>query len=206
MAPVFLIPFAAVLAAATEPGLHPAPGGARAASVGVRDGDGWQTIWLVENGARRDLLPGDAGGRLGSPGVRAVEFGTWLNDRELAFHHRCGTGCVAIYRMDVESGAFTHVWTGAVDRGIHWSPRRDRAAVEGHLGELLLVWAAGRTARLPGCQVERGHPRGTWYAFDAWTAGGDAVRVRRIDCGCLEDPPADAGRRLLWDGKRLERP
>ena len=93
----------------------------------TRPEDGWQTVWIRDRGRTRDLLPGDAGGKLASPGIRALSIGKWLNNRELTILHRCGAGCVAIHRLNADTGELIPLWKGAVDGLVHWSPTSDLA-------------------------------------------------------------------------------
>src|SRR5437867_3225323 len=142
------------------------PDGRRVALLVTRQQDRWDTIVVKENGKRHDVLPGDVGGRLGSPGKRSLILGTWVGNDELTFLSHCGTGCVSIHLINVASGALTELWTGNADGSVYWSPERDRAIVEGHLGSLVMVYLDGRaTVALPGCRVVRGAHTGYWYAF-----------------------------------------
>ena len=181
------------------------PDGRRVAYVGRRAADGWFTLFLKLGSHTRDLLPGDAGGKLGSPGRRSIALGVWLNNGELSFQYHCGTGCVGIYKIDVDTRRIVELWTGEVDSGVHWSPRGDRALVGTHLGGLLMISSDGTHTEVPGCRIVNYNAMGSLYLFEEWMADGTSVRVRKLGCKDLEKRPS-GGERLVWDGHSFSPP
>lgn len=189
------------------------PDGKRLAFVAPRREDGWDTIWLAEIGGQgiRDLLPSAVSAQFGSPGVRAVGIEAWLSERDLVFSQHVGAGAVALYRVNIETGGYAAYCTASVDGGSSWSPGKQRAALEGHLGALILVNASQTTrlsvsadcnATLRGCEVVDGKLRGHWYAFESWSPDGSRAILTRRACGPDYLENAGPGDLFLWDAGR----
>ena len=182
------------------------PDGRRSAYVADRSTDGWSTVYLREGRKTRDLLPGDVSGKLGSSGMRRIQVGVWLKNDELSFQYHCGTGCVSIYKINVDTGTMVELWTGAVDYGVYWSPRRDRALVGTHLGGLLMISSEGAyTTEVLGCRVFNYKTTGGMYLFESWSQDGANVLVRKVTCDDREALPSK-GERLRWDGNNFSLP
>ncbi|MEO0248692.1 MAG: hypothetical protein ABIN58_03940 [candidate division WOR-3 bacterium] len=190
------------------------PDGKKLAFAGSRPGDGWSTIWVAEaDGSRvRDLLP--PGAPFVSPGQRAVGISAWLNNREIAFVEHCGTGCVALYKVDVENRAYWGLCTGTLDEGYNWSPTKDRIVVGKHQLGLGLV-DARQVERVPantsscsppeepyraaieGCAFEE-EKQGPGYHFDDWSP--DGKRVLYTGFSCFEAPATESEISLyMWE-------
>lgn len=195
------------------PQLMWSPDGQKLAFMDSRPGDGWSTIWVADaDGSHvRDLLP--PGAPFGSPGSRSVEINAWLNNREIAFTHGCGTECADLYTVDVENGTYQALYTGGgIDGGYYWAPTKDRAIVELHLGGLGLV--EGKSRRpfrsdvvfsspvetgpvLVGCTSGEEGLKGEWYRVNDWSPDGKQVLYTGQNC---EDVPlVNSGSHLyLW--------
>lgn len=191
------------------------PDGKRLAFVAPRREDGWDTIWLAEiaGSGTRDLLPPAVSAQFGSPGVRAVGIEAWLSERDLVFSQHVGTGSVALYRVNVETGDFAAYCTASVDGGSSWAPGKQRAALDGHLGALILVNAsqttrlgasAGCNPALRGCEVVDGKLQGHWYAFESWSPDGSRAILTRRACRPAHPANAGPGNLFLWDAGREE--
>jgi len=181
------------------------PDGRRVAYIAARTTDQWSTLFVKEKGKPRDLLPGDVGGTLGSAGRRGIMLGAWAGNEELSFQYHCGTGCVAVYRIDVRTGRVVELWKGAVDSGVHWSPRGDRALVGTHLGGLLMISSEAKHTEVSGCQIVDGKAIGHMYAFEEWMRDSSKVLVRELNCDKFGEVPS-GGERLTWDGHNFSLP
>ncbi|MGH9916888.1 MAG: hypothetical protein ACRD63_16560 [Pyrinomonadaceae bacterium] len=187
-----------------EPTRLRSPDGRSIAYISKRPHDTWYwyTIWVSRNGRVYDLLPGEI---LPHPGTRTVWLGIWLDNKTLTFQYHCGTGCVGIYKINVINMSLKELWTGNVDGAVHWSPRRDRAVIEAHLGGLLMLRTDGRIAgELLGCQPVGGEYKGYSYAVEKWLHRGALVKIRKVPCYQLWLPsPPTKGESMIWDGKHL---
>jgi hypothetical protein len=72
-------------------------------------------------------------------GTRAVAISAWLSKRELAFYARCGTGCLALYEIDVDTLSLRHFRTCNMDGAFTWAPTKQWVVAELHLGALGLI-------------------------------------------------------------------
>jgi hypothetical protein len=199
------------------------PDGQKLAFAGSRPGDGWMTIWVAEadGSSVRDLLPPRA--PFISPGVRAVGISTWLNNREIAFEEHCGTGCVALNKVDVDSRAYWGLSTDNLDEGYEWAPTKEWVIAGKHQSGLGLVDAsriervrknvssysapeARYRAVVEGCVVKERSGMGMEYHFDSWSP--DGKHVLYTGWVCLQQPATESKVSLyLWQptGGRRER-
>jgi len=196
-----------------SPQLLWSPDGQKLAFADSRPGDGWTTIWVADaDGSHvRDLLP--PGSSFGSLGVRGVGISTWLNNQEIAFIEHCGTGCVAIYKVDVGSGTHWNLGDLTVDGGLYWAPTKRWAIAEMHLGGLGVVErsrfepissSASSSPQelyrsvLEKCTNVGGKWEGEEFRFDDWSP--DGKQVLYIGWACLKQPATESGVTLyLWD-------
>lgn len=186
------------------------PDGKKLAFMDSRPGDGWSTIWVADaNGSHvRDLLP--PGAPFIVVGSRAVGISGWLSNREIAFYLHCGTGCVSLNKIDVESGTYRHFCTGSLDGAYYWAPTRDQAVSEMHLGGLSLIkreagelisdaTSSSKECRevIEGCTYKEDKMQGEEYRFDAWAP--DGKRVLYTGWLCSQGPVIDSQANLyLW--------
>lgn len=189
------------------------PNGEMIAFVSSRPGDHWQTIWLANaDGSQvRDLLP--PGAPPGATGMRAVGLSTWLSNQEIAFTWHCGTGCVGLNKINVDSDAQKSFCIGSLDGDFHWSPAKHLALAEMHLGGFGLVngqssqqiplggpYSSPQECRsvLPGCVFVEDKWQGEEYHFDGWSP--DEKRVLSTSWSCQKELLVDSAVSLsLWD-------
>lgn len=200
-------------------GVYPAPqllwspDGQKLAFADSRPGDGWSTIWVADaDGSHvRDLLP--PGAPFGSPGVRAVGISTWLSNQEIAFIEHCGTGCVAVYKVEMERGTYWSLGDLTVDGGLYWAPTKRWAIAEMHLGGLGVVEgsrfepvssSASSSPQEPyrsvleRCMNVGGHWEGEQFRLDGWSP--DGKQALSTGWACLKQPATESGVALyLWD-------
>jgi hypothetical protein len=115
------------------------PNGKRLAFSDTRPGDGWGTIWVVNadgTNVQEILRPGVP---VPGAGHRAVAISTWLSNQELAFSVYCGTGCLALYKIDVDTLSLFHFHTCNADGLLTWAPTKQWTVAELHLGALGLI-------------------------------------------------------------------
>lgn len=189
------------------------PNGERIALVSSRPGDNWQTIWLANaDGSQvRDLLPPDV--PPGATGTRAVGISAWLSNQEIAFTWHCGSGCVGLSKIQVDSGTQASFCIGNLDGDFHWSPQKHRALAEMHLGGFGLVpeessqqiprdgsYPSPQECRvvLPGCVFTEDHWHGEEYHFDGWSP--EETKVLYTGWSCQKEFLVDTAVNLsLWD-------
>lgn len=177
-----------------------APDGSAIAFISRRAGDrvddGWDTIWLTTPTCSdaRDLLP--RGAPFVSPGVRAIALSSWLSPRELAFTQHVGTGFVGLAKIEVDTRRYSVFCTA--EGWVHWSPRRDRAAVDLHMGGVGVIdvtatravseWATFCPTRIPGCDGDAAPQPRRKHVFEAWSPDGRSAILTTGAC-----PPGSVG-------------
>jgi WD40 repeat protein len=193
------------------------PDGQKLAFASPRPGDEWSTIWLVDaDGSHlRDLFP--PGGPLGRPG-RGEGISGWLSNAEIAFVDGCGTGCVALKKVNTENAwsygslCETMVNNGLVGRErYYWAPTKTRAIAELDAGALGLVEVKNAQevlepsfhapfcrSAIQGCTSGKEQIEGRLLQFDAWSPDGKYALYHGWDC--WYDPVSESGVNLhLWD-------
>jgi WD40 repeat protein len=200
-------------------GAHPirqlkwSPDGQKLAFVSSRPGDKWDTIWLtdVDGSEVRDLLRPGSG--LNSPGTRSVQISAWLNNREIAFSTRCGTACLLLSTIDIANSQSRRLCIAQGE--VFWSPLKNQAITEGHLGGLRVVEASHSREECPvvleGCATRTPPWQGDEYSFDDWSPDGQTILYTgRAQCEAhlVEemDHPSESGsslyRRAVGSGDR----
>src|SRR3989442_4204070 len=186
------------------------PDGQKLAFVSSRPGDDWMTVWLADaDGLHiRDLLP--PGSPFSYPGVRAVGIDTWLSNQEVTFTQHCGTGCLALNKINVENSTYWD-FCSVVDGGYHWAPTKSRAIASTRSGGLGVVEgkstklvsdvssSAAQDCRpiLQGCTGERGE--GEWYSFDDWSPDGKQVLYTSQACRDWLPTTESEANLYLWE-------
>jgi hypothetical protein len=74
------------------------------------------------------------------------------------------------------------------------------------MGGLTMIYADGRTSKLPGCRFsDTAGYKGTWYAFERWLDGGTRTRIARVSCEkcCYGSDATQGAPSFVWDGNQL---
>ena len=190
------------------------PEGHSLAFIAPRKDRGSPTIWVTNEDGRsaRDVLPLD-----GSVGVWMLS--AWLNPHEIAFEQRCGTGCVELDKVDLQTGK---AYIFCVGKGpFYWSPDRSRAIVNnlssgpnpqglGMVDSSQLTTVSPNSASsnirecrsdFEGCAPSGDHPAGPrtadneLYNFDSWAPNSKRALYTGLSCPDVEQ----GGDLYVWD-------
>jgi WD40 repeat protein len=190
------------------------PDGKRVVFISPRLGDEWDTVGVANaDGSKlHDGVPVNS--LIQTPGIRALEIETWLDDQRVALAMHCGTGQVCHYIAELESGAS---WELCGSTGsLYWSANKQFAVAENkaNIGcspqGLGLAFAGNATPMVPNPEVGKDcwsyfgacldrccEPPRSEPSFDAWQP--PAVRYNWVQYVLYADRLEHRTDLKLWD-------